>query len=257
MSRRRKKNTLLPKMIGLAVVINAVFLPLLAHFGAFKAIHGQHLTPVKLVSLPPPPKRPPVKKPPVKRKVAKAKPRPATPIAARPATSRPARANPNQPKLVAAGGGAGNGPIVDNTGTGTPGQLPSATPPPPAAPPTPTTPAPPLPVTPPTPAPVPPHPAPAPAPPPAPVVVAAEPLSQPRPTLPDDISVDDIHSPFEALFAIGKDGTATAKMLASTGDTRLDALALDAARRWTFRPATVDGKPVDSFRRLRIEFFAL
>ena len=36
MRRRRKKNTLLPKMIGLAVVINAVLLPLLARMGAFK-----------------------------------------------------------------------------------------------------------------------------------------------------------------------------------------------------------------------------
>lgn len=257
MSRRRKKNTLLPKMIGIAVVINAVLLPLLAHFGAFKAIHGQHLTPVKLVQLPPPPKRPPVKKPPVKRKVARAKPRPATHIARTPATSRPSRPNPNQPKLVAAGGGAGSGPAIENNGTGKAGQLPTAPVPTPVPVPTPATsaPTPPPAVTPPVPAP--PKVAAAPTPPPAPVVVAAEPLSQPRPTLPDDLSVDDIHNDFEALFVISKDGTATAKMLASTGDSRLDTLALDAARRWTFRPATVNGQPVDSYRRLRIEFYAL
>jgi len=252
MSRRRKKNTLLPKMIGIAVVINAVLLPLLAHFGAFKAIHGQHLTPVKLVQLPPPPKRPPVKKPPVKRKVAKAKPRPATHLARTPATSRPSRPNPNQPKVVAAGPGAGTGPAIDNSGTGTPGQLPSAPPPTPTPSPAIPAPTPPPVVTP----PVPPKVVAAPAPPPAPVVVPAEALLQPRPTLPDDLSVDDIHNDFEALFSISKDGTATAKMLASTGDSRLDALALDAARRWTFRPATVNGQPVDSYRRLRIEFYA-
>ena len=32
MSRRRKKNTLLPKMIGIALLINAILLPILAQF---------------------------------------------------------------------------------------------------------------------------------------------------------------------------------------------------------------------------------
>ncbi len=119
MSRRRKKNTLLPKMVGLAVVVNAVLLPLLAHFGAFKAIHGQRLTPVRLVSLPPPPKRPPPPKhAPPKKRTAKAKPRPQAHVSARPATAHVSRPNPNQPKVVAAApGGAGSGPTIDNSGT--------------------------------------------------------------------------------------------------------------------------------------------
>jgi len=80
---------------------------------------------------------------------------------------------------------------------------------------------------------------------------------QPRPELPDDLSIDDIHGDFEAVFHIGSDGTATAQMARSTGNSRLDQIALDAASRWTFRPATVGGRPVGSTRRLRIEFYAL
>ena len=34
----------------------------------------------------------------------------------------------------------------------------------------------------------------------------------------------------------------------------LDTLALKAVRRWTFRPATRGGQPVESFLRLRVEF---
>ena len=69
------------------------------------------------------------------------------------------------------------------------------------------------------------------------------------------MSSDDVHGPFTALFTISATGLVSVKMVSSTGNATLDALALDAARRWTFRPATVDGKPVDSFRRLAIEFY--
>ena len=58
MRRRRQKNTLLPKMLGLAVLVNAILLPILAQLGVFKGIRGQRLTPVQLVQAPPPPPKP-------------------------------------------------------------------------------------------------------------------------------------------------------------------------------------------------------
>ena len=59
MRRRRQKNTLLPKMLGLAVLINAILLPILAQFGVFKSIGGRpRLTEVELVKVPLPEKRP-------------------------------------------------------------------------------------------------------------------------------------------------------------------------------------------------------
>ena len=253
MRRRRQKNTLLPKMIGVAVLVNAILLPILAQLGVFKNIGGQKLTQVELIKLPPPEKRPP---PPKKTAKKAARPHPAGhKTAARPATARHAPSGPPPVKVVAAGpspgdaGGSGDAGIVPS------GSGPATSAPSPAAPAAPSPP-----VTPP-PAPTPPAPtplAPKPAPPPpsaVPVVTDATPLSQPRPALPDDLSYDDIHGSFLALFTIHADGSADVKMVSSTGNNEADGILLDFARKWTFRPATVNGKPIESFKRLEVEFY--
>ena len=66
MRRRRQEKPLLPKMIGIAVVIVAAMLPLLSKLGAFKAIQGHRYDNVQLVKLPPQPKKPEPKKAPEK-----------------------------------------------------------------------------------------------------------------------------------------------------------------------------------------------
>ncbi len=260
MRRRRQKNNLLPKMIGIAVLINAILLPILAQFGVFKSIGGrQHLTPVELVNLPPPEKRPaPPKKTP--KKTAKAKP---TGHKAAPHTVTARRTPPGPPpvRVVAAtgppGGNSSGGdsgitpsdsgqappppPPTPNAGAGGP-----VAPPPPPPPPAAKTQTPVPPVTPPTPPPPPsPH---------VPMITAAMPLSQPQPTIPDELRDADLNTAFEGLFTVRADGTASVKMLSSTGNSALDSLALDAAQRWTFRPATRDGQAVESYLRLKIEF---
>jgi protein TonB len=259
MRRRRQKNNLLPKMIGIAVLINAVLLPVLAQIGAFKAVTA-HYAQVKLITLPPPESKPvEAKREPPKRQPDKPKVRPAK----RPGkeASRPSRPNPAQPMVVASTnvGDSGDGPEIENNGTALPGQLPvtgdepsvPVTPEPAhtEAPtlPTPETPVaePPKTVEPVQSPPAPPHEA---------VTVAAAPLNQPQPALPDDLLESDLHATFRALFTVHPDGTASVKMLSSTGNAQLDRIALAAAQRWTFRPATVDGKPVESYLRLAVEF---
>lgn len=245
-------------MLGLAVLINAILLPILAHFGAFKNVGGQKLTPIELVKLPPPEKRPaPPKKTPKK---TAAKPHPAAHRAAsRQATTRRAAPGPPPVRVVAAGPGGAGGGGGDSGIVGTDAPPAPLTPTVPPAPVPPSVP-PPAPAPPPPPAPAPaPAPTPRPAPPPAPhvpLVAQAVPLTEPRPSLPDDISLDDIHRPFGALFTVHADGTASVKMQSSTGNSRLDGLALESARRWTFRPATRDGQPVESFLRLQMDFEA-
>jgi len=256
MRRRRQKNNLLPKMLGLAVLINAILLPILAQFGVFKNIGGhQRLTPIELVKLPPPEKRP---APPKKTKKQAAKPKPAGHKAAsRTVTARRAASGPPPVKVVAAGGPGGTGgggdagiTNADSGPAGPPPPTPSAAPVQPVTPPAPAvvpmpTPTPPL-VTP-APQPVPPAPH-------VPLLTAAAPVSQPRPTIPDELRDADLNAAFEGLFTVHADGTATVKTVSSTGNSALDSLALDTARRWTFRPATRDGQPVESYLRLRIEF---
>ncbi len=108
MRRRRQKNNLLPKMLGIALLVNAILLPILAQMGVFKNVGGRHLDQVQLVKLPPEKKPPAPKKQPPKR-VAKTRPHPAAHTASRTSTSRPSRPNPNQPKVVVASGGTGGG----------------------------------------------------------------------------------------------------------------------------------------------------
>lgn len=255
MRRRRQKNNLLPKMLGLAVLINAVLLPILAQFGVFKSISGgQRLTPIELVKAPPPEKRP---APPKKAKKQAAKPKPAGRKAApRTATVRRAPSGPVPVRVVAAAGGPGGSAGGGNAGITTSDAGPVA-PPPPASPALPETPPPPAAAAAPPPTPSAAPPPAAPKPPPAPrlsVLTAAAPLAQPRPTIPDELRDSDVNAAFEGLFTVHADGTATVKMVSSTGTPALDSLALDAARRWTFRPAMRDGQPVESYLRLRIEF---
>ncbi len=244
-------------MIGLAVVINAILLPILAQLGVFKNIGGQKLTQVEIIKLPPPEKRPAPPKKTAKKAVPKVK---ATghKTAARPAASRRVPSGPPPVRVVAQGpaaganGGDGSGDAGITGSDSGPATPPAPTSPVPAPPVTPASPAPPAPapsVTPPAPKPAPPAPLPA-----APLVTAAVPVSQPKPSIPDDLRDSDLSTDFNALFTVHADGTASVKMVSSTGNQTLDALALDAARRWTFRPATRGGQPVESFLRLRVEF---
>ena len=263
MRRRRQKNTLLPKMIGIAVIINAILLPILSQLGVFKAKKGSFTMTTKLVDLPPEKKKE-IKKPP-KPKVAKAKARPSSHRnATHMASAHIAKPNPNAPKVVTSGSGdGGNGPAVDS-GQGDAGVVPAAAPPTPApaAPPTQQAAEPAAPVTPPA----------APAPPAAPVkpaepkpeappreslVVQAKPLNEPRPQVPEDL-LSSFNSDFNGacliLFAVHADGTATPKLVQGTGNSALDDLALQCARKWTFQPGMKDGVPVESYLRLKLEF---
>ncbi|MCW3059885.1 MAG: outer rane transport energization protein TonB [Capsulimonas sp.] len=257
MRRRKKEKPLLPKMIGIAVVIVAALLPLLSKLGAFKPMHGHRYDNVTLVKLPPVPKKPEVKKAAPKKKVA-AKPHPAGHTASHAAASHTARDTRNLPKVVAsaAAPGAGGDNGISNDGTGQVGQVPQA----PAPPKEPVTPAPEpsppsAPETAPAPPPVTPPPAPAaPTPPPAPKIEPATVVSKTEPIIPDDLRDTDLIAQFRALFTVHSDGTASVKTLESTGNDRLDALALDAAKRWKFQPARRDGTPLESYLRLTVEF---
>ena len=263
MARRRKKNPLLGRIIGITIVIHMIALPIAAHFGAFEKLKKQFgESRVVLVPMPKQEKeKPQTKEHKAKPKVAKASGK------ATVKRSGPAKADPSRQKVVAIntpdGAGGGDGPAIiqgtntevgnippvktdtggnkGGTGTGTDTETKEKvkTPPPPPPPP-------PVVVNK-TPEPVKPkH-----------VPVYAEPEQDysPQPTIPDDLRGESFDKNFIALFTIGPDGKPTdVKMTQSTGNTELDEIALKTAKQWRFKPATLDGTGVGSKVKLTIEF---
>jgi protein TonB len=269
MRRRRQKNPLLMRILGISILVHIVALPILAHFGAFKKIQREFIE-TRMVVLPPPPsekERPEVKKP--QRVAHKLAPRVRREATTTHHTQQAAhRSNLNQPKVVASAGSAGsdaNGPTVDANGTGAAGQLPTQKAD--TTPPTVKT------DTPPKPQPMPPPkieapkiaqntapqgeapPAPKPESPKPPAYTDAVPTNTPQPAIPDDLRADALDKTFVAEFTVGPDGTPTEVQVAqSTGSEELDRIALDTAKQWRFKPATRDGQPIESRVRLHIEF---
>jgi protein TonB len=279
MRRRRQKNPLLGRIIGISILVHIILLPILAHFGAFKKIQ-EHFVQTQMVVLPPPEvvkEKPIVKK---ETKTARAKVPAANKGKTSPAHSQVHASHSNLPQphiAVAQGGGGGaDGAGAAEEGSGKAGEVPvdpNAGKPATAKNDT-TTPVEKEPVKPVVPegkqpekpivqAPIKQAEQPKPLVEPLPVApkqalfTAAQPLddSQPKPSIPDDLRGDALDKTFVAEFTVGEDGTPMAvKAVQSTGNDELDRRALDAAKKWRFKPATRDGQPVVGKVRLFIEF---
>lgn len=264
MSRRRKKNPLLMRIIVITVVIHVIALPIAAHFGAFDKLK-QRFGEARVVLLPPPKQE----KEKEQAKEKKAKPK-VEKSHGKVAVKRggPVKANPNRQKVVAVNNpndtGPGDGPSIEQGTQTTAGEVPPTkpetviskattggggggeapvSPVKPEAPVTTTS-------TTPTPKPIvvekPKH-----------VPIYAEPEQDysPQPEIPDDLRNESFDMNFVALFTVGPDGKPTdVKMTQSTGNPELDDIALKTAKKWRFKPATLDGAGTESKIKLTIEF---
>jgi TonB family protein len=76
----------------------------------------------------------------------------------------------------------------------------------------------------------------------------------PPPVIPDYLRDKDIKTSAVIDFYISATGDVDPKLVGSTGDEELDALALKTVKKWQFRPAEQDHKPVAAKIRLRIIF---
>jgi protein TonB len=248
MRRRRRQNPLLIKTIGVGVIVTILVLPILAELGVFKTLHEEYVE-TQLINLPPPPPQP--KEMPAKAKkrvhphveahrgakMARATKAATVPVHVQAAQAPAGQVGSGDNSIVNNSGGAvGVVPGGNANGTG----IPAPAPPPPIAP-VHTQPAPPV-VPPATPAPKPD------------VILEAQPTSQPLPVIPDDLLDSDIDTTFFGYFTIHADGSTDVKMVQGTGNSILDRLAMDAAKKWKFDPATKNGVPVDSYRRLQVQF---
>lgn len=79
-------------------------------------------------------------------------------------------------------------------------------------------------------------------------------LECPQPELPAEHSESGGSMSCVARFTIEVDGKFSVRLLNSTGSQDVDDLALATLKKWKFKPAQLDGKPVKSSRKIKIEF---
>jgi protein TonB len=84
-------------------------------------------------------------------------------------------------------------------------------------------------------------------------MVDAKAIDSPKPEIPEDFKDEAFKSTVTARFSIAADGKFTVKLLDSCGNEDIDKLVLATLKKWKFKPATVDDKPVACSRKLKIE----
>jgi protein TonB len=79
-------------------------------------------------------------------------------------------------------------------------------------------------------------------------------ISQPMPSLPDDLREDAYQAVAVARFDVHADGTIEVELSKPTQNPRLNALLLETLRKWRFFPAMQSGHPVESRQDVRVHF---
>lgn len=99
---------------------------------------------------------------------------------------------------------------------------------------------------------------PAPTPPPAPKPKGpsrdAEPVSTVQPTIPEELLSQNFKKSVRVRVHIAPDGSFTVELRQTCGNADVDKLAMDALRRWKWRPKLVDGEPQPDTQTFRFEF---
>jgi protein TonB len=84
--------------------------------------------------------------------------------------------------------------------------------------------------------------------------VEAKPTFNPQPEIPTSAREECMRASCVARFWIDPEGKTKVKLLTHSGSNEIDDITLATLRRWKFKPAMLDGKPVESTRRIKVEF---
>lgn len=76
----------------------------------------------------------------------------------------------------------------------------------------------------------------------------------PAPAIPARLASEDLRKGLVIEFFITAQGSVTPRLITSSDNDEVDAIALGAVRKWQFRPAEEERRPVDAKVRLRIVF---
>jgi protein TonB len=53
---------------------------------------------------------------------------------------------------------------------------------------------------------------------------------------------------------VSPNGKSDVQLIGSSGSQEVDNLTLETLRRWKFKPATIDGAPVEGSKKVQVEF---
>lgn len=84
--------------------------------------------------------------------------------------------------------------------------------------------------------------------------VPAKAVDCPCPDIPSDLKEETMKCCCVARFAIDQEGKCKVRLVSSSGSDEIDDITLRTLRKWKFKPAMLDGKPVSSTRRIKVEF---
>lgn len=79
-------------------------------------------------------------------------------------------------------------------------------------------------------------------------------LFSPAPKIPAYLQENDLHASVVIDFFVAANGSAEPRLVGSSGNEELDAIAIAAAKKWRFQAAETDHKATDAKVRLRILF---
>jgi len=82
----------------------------------------------------------------------------------------------------------------------------------------------------------------------------AQAVFSPEPEIPAHLQEECFCSYCIAKFSIKPNGASSVQLLTSSGSTEVDELALETLRRWKFKPATMDGAPIEGTKKIKVEF---
>ena len=84
--------------------------------------------------------------------------------------------------------------------------------------------------------------------------VPAKGVECPCPEIPSELKEESMKCCCVARFNIDQEGKCKVKLVSSSGSDEIDDITLRTLRKWKFKPAMLDGKPVPSTRRIKVEF---
>ena len=81
-----------------------------------------------------------------------------------------------------------------------------------------------------------------------------QPVFSPEPVIPEHLHEQCFKSCCIAKFLVKANGNTSVQLISTSGSDEVDELTLETLRRWRFKPATLDGTPVEGSKKVQVEF---